>query len=128
MKKPARIIPSLTTQMREMYDTMLFAGTAPAGVTVYVVNQRRGKARHSSRTITVPAWALVRPKGEGYAAYYLAHELAHIADRDAGTRGQPHGPGFMTQFKRLCPPQYQHFEVGYKPRRAGAAGIQGKVL
>jgi len=85
------------------------------GWKMYVVDQRRGWCRHNTKTITIPKWCMV-DKREGYLQYYVAHELSHI--------GNPgHGENFMEQLKRLCPPEYWHYELNYKPRNAAAAGI-----
>lgn len=125
-RRPARINWHMTKQMREMYAMLpLLVTNVPRNVAVYAVNQRCGRAYFKKRMITIPFHAINRPKGDGYTLYYLAHELAHIADDDAGTRdrSKPHGPSFMQQLKRLCPPEYWHWELGYKPRNAAAAGI-----
>ena len=106
----------------------LLVNGVPENVSCYVVNQRCGKAYFAKRTLTLPIWVFVNPRGEGFSLYYLAHELAHIANFDAGTYDyrKPHGPAFMEEFKKLCPIEYQHFEIGYKPRNAMAAGISRK--
>lgn len=122
MRRPARVDEGLTKRLHEMLVDL--ASTPPEGVTMYVVNQKNGKAYWSARVITVPTWAFTRPRGEGYALYYLAHELAHIA----APRREMHGPIFMEHFKRLCPEHLQHYELNYKPRNAAKAGIAAKVV
>src|SRR4051794_12961904 len=126
-RNPHRIDAHYTKIAREMYEVfpLLSPGT-PANVTVFAVDQRRGRAYYSKRVVTLPLWVFKNPRGEGFALYYLAHELAHIADFDAGNRNGNHGPTFMAHFMRLCPVEFQHFEIGYKPRNAVAAGIRRK--
>lgn len=100
-------------------------------VTLVVKAVRRGKASYRRRMVTVPAWAMNEQHvanfcgkikvqcGGDFAAYYLAHELAHIM-----APGDNHGPKFMAALKQICPPELQHFETYYKPRAAKAAGIR----
>lgn len=125
-RRPHRVNVELTNKLREMYQLFpVLSPATPKGVTIYAVNQRCGRAYYGKRMITVPTWAMTRGKGPGFDLYYLAHELAHVLDFDSMTynRRAPHGPSFMAHFKRLCPVEFQHFEIGYKPRRAAAAGI-----
>ena len=84
--------------------------------TIRVKETRRGVA-HANGNVTIPAWTM-RGDKPGYAIYYVAHELAHIK-----ASGWHHGPLFMRAFKELCPKSYWHYEKGYKPRNAKAAGI-----
>src|SRR3954452_8275484 len=95
-RNPHRIDAHYTKIAREMYEVfpLLSPGT-PANVTVFAVDQRRGRAYYSKRVVTLPLWVFKNPRGEGFALYYLAHELAHIADFDAGNRHGNHGPTFM---------------------------------
>lgn len=90
--------------------------------TFKVSRGRRGFCYWVSRSITIPTHALVSEQ-PGYAEYYLAHEMAHAK---AGKKAA-HGPEFMDWLKRLCPPEFVHYELGYKPRNAKAAGIKGKL-
>lgn len=117
MRRPRYVEEGITSQLPEMLPQL--ADTPPPNVEMFCVRQRKGRAYYRARRVTVPLWAFTRPKGEGYGLYYLAHELAHIAAGPAAN----HGPEFMRHFKRLCPPEYQHFELGYKPKSAKAAGI-----
>lgn len=59
------------------------------------------------------------PTYHGYAIYYVSHECSHVI---AGHSAK-HGPDFMAVLKRICPVQYIHYETGYKPQNAAAAGI-----
>jgi hypothetical protein len=123
-RRPHNVCAHHTALARKIYELFpRISPETPRDVTIYAVDQRRGRAYCKRRQITVPVWAFTRPKGEGFVIYYLAHELAHIADYDAGNRNIQHGPVFMAAFKKLCPIEFQHFELGYKPRNARAAGI-----
>jgi predicted metal-dependent hydrolase len=84
---------------------------------IYVVDQRRGRCYYSAKIITIPVWCL-DDKRPGYKIYYIAHELAHVfAPTDS------HGQKFMAEFIKLCPKEYLHYELDYKPRSASIAGI-----
>lgn len=80
---------------------------------------RRGYCYYRTKTITIPKHALRLSRGAGYDEYYLAHEMAHAKAGKAAA----HGPAFMACLQSLCPPAYVHYELGYKPRNAKAAGI-----
>ena len=91
----------------------------------YVVDQSRGRCYYGAKTITIPAWLFRLPTHHraftdqlGYKIWYLAHELSH-----AYTASDNHGPLFMARLIDTCPPEYTHYELGYKPRAAKAAGI-----
>lgn len=130
-RRPHRVNAKLTNELREMYALFpAIVKGVPEKVTCYVVDQRCGRAYYAKRMITLPVWVFTRPQGKGFSLYYLAHELAHVANYDAGTfdSRRPHGPAFMEEFKKLCPKEYQHFETGYKPRNAAAAGISRKRI
>lgn len=99
-----------------------------AEVRVFVTDCRRGRANWRESLVRVPAWVFKErvnfagkgliEGGAGFAAYYLAHELAHVkATTDA------HNDRFMEAFKELCPPSLRWYETIYKPKRAAAAGI-----
>lgn len=88
------------------------------GWTFYVVNQVRGRCYYGRKWITIPVHAWKR-QDDGYLVYYVAHEAAHAY---AGASAD-HGPKFMAWLKKLCPAQYIHYELTYKPRQAFAAGI-----
>lgn len=114
----AEALPLLTESARELVGT----------VRVYATNHRRGRANWRARLVRVPAWVFkdrVNFCGKGmvdgglsFAAYYLAHELAHIK-----ASSDKHGPHFMAAFKELCPTCLQWYESIYKPKSAAAAGI-----
>ena len=86
-----------------------------AGWEFLVVGQDRGRCYYDRKIITIPVWAMNR--SEDYTVYYLAHEVAHAL----GNRG--HDANFMRDFMSICPHYVQHFEIGYKPKAAMAAGI-----
>lgn len=88
-----------------------------AGWIFQMARVQRGKCIYSTQTIVLPAWLL--HKSESYQVYYLCHEMAHAL---AGHKAL-HGPAFMAELRRICPPQDLHWEALYKPRNALAAGI-----
>lgn len=91
---------------------------------VYAVKQTRGRAyfrKNGKRVITIPVWTFAR--GEDYIAWYCAHELAHHYAHYYDAVAGNHGPGFMKWLKLICPENAIHYELGYKPRNAAAAGI-----
>jgi hypothetical protein len=87
------------------------------GWKIYSVSQRRGRCYYQSKTITIPVWAM-DDKRVGYKTWYISHEIAHTF-----ARGDNHGQKFMKELKRICPQEYVHYELGYKPRNASIAGI-----
>ena len=84
----------------------------------YAVSQRCGRCYYSQRVITIPKWAIISPK-QGYKIYYIAHELAHAYDDKRSGHGDP----FMQRLIEICPPEWLHYELGYKPRNAARNGI-----
>lgn len=111
----------------EMFDMMKedikphYQIASKLGWKFWVVNSVRGYCIYAKKEITIPTWAIER--GIDYYNYYLAHELAHIFVQD-----EAHGQKFMAEFKRICPPDLQHFELEYKPRNAAIAGIANKLI
>ena len=93
---------------------------------IFCVNQKRGKCIPSIKTITIPFWTFCQGD-PAYWIYYLAHELAH-AITFIDNANDIHGPIFMSNFKRLCPVELQHYEYGYKPRNAARAGVARKEM
>lgn len=94
------------------------------GWRIYAVDQRRGTCYLHRKVITIPVWVIKNNHGNGKElCWYLSHELAHayawIHDRCGD-----HGPKFMRWLKQICPPDCIHYELGYKPRNAKAAGIR----
>lgn len=81
-----------------------------------IVHQTRGHCYYSSKTVTVPAWAML--KGREYYHWYIAHELAHIKAPSGN-----HDATFMQALKELCPAESLKHELSYKPREAFKAGI-----
>lgn len=111
------------------------------GYRFYVVNQQRGRCYYQDRVITIPLWlwnstelnaTLIRHLNRMptdrekllYRAWYISHEMAHatnyIHNKDTL---DAHGPNFMEELKAICPENAIHFELGYKPKNALAAGI-----
>ena len=92
------------------------------GWKIYLVSSRRGMCYYRSKTITIPEWCIDYEK-PGYKVWYIAHEFAHTF-----ARGDNHGQRFMKELKRICPQEYVHYELGYKPRNASIAGITEPVI
>lgn len=84
----------------------------------FVVDQVRGKCYYDKGTITIPIW-VIRSKRIGQKIWYISHELAHTFEP-----GDSHGQRFMRKLREICPIEHQHYEIGYKPRNAIAAGIR----
>jgi hypothetical protein len=93
------------------------------GWQVFAVDQQRGRCYYSDKVITVPVWALQSDK-KGYWIYYLSHEIAHAY---CGY-GAGHGLQFQEKLKEICPEEYLHYELDYKPAFAAAAGISRKEI
>ena len=90
------------------------------GWRIYCVLQGRGRCYYRERVITIPFWTIeANSKKPGYITWYVAHELAHSMDRN----NYNHGPAFMAELKRICPPASWHYETSYKKRNAVSAGI-----
>ena len=92
------------------------------GWRIYVVDQSRGYCAYRAKLITIPSWVIrkcERTGDIGEKIWYIAHEMAHAFDTDHSVHGQP----FMQWLIRICPAEYIHHELGYKPRNAAAAGI-----
>lgn len=116
MDRILRIIsPEVKDAMSDLMDT---------GFSFYAVDQRRGICYYNDRVITIPMFVLKHPDRKNYVNWYVSHECAH-AFNFIHSMGKPdgHGPAFMAELKKICPPASLHFETGYKPRNAKAAGI-----
>ncbi len=88
---------------------------------MYVCDVRNGRTSYGKKYLTVPKWAY-EDKREGYFVYYVAHELAHAFSYLNGTNDQ-HGKHFYHFYSKLCPVEYQHYELEYKIRNAKRFGI-----
>jgi len=143
--KPRKRIPWYDEEINVIAETLceMSGNTIPSDVRIYCVNQRRGYWTPSKRYITIPDWVILKSKGEdgykyakGYDIYYIAHELAHMVVTEIMKAYKvrfghypnyaPHGKEFMREFKKLCPKEYWHYEIDYKPRNAKMAGISEK--
>lgn len=89
-------------------------------ITTSPVDKGQGWCRYATKHISIPVWVFDECRGEGYGEYYLLHEIAHaLAGHEAN-----HGPVFMAKLIEICPPELVHYELGYKPGLAAAAGIK----
>ena len=126
--KPRKINWDLTAKVMPIAERLLEnAGfSLPADVKIYCVDQARGMYHPRKRYLTVPSRVFrLEAEKPGYTVYYTAHELAHahISCQYPGLR-EMHGALFMRTFKSLCPTNFQHYELAYKPRNAANAGIR----
>lgn len=129
--KPRSIIPKLSVRARGIagYLQRNISRVDWPDYTMYVVKNTGRSWCDYTRKVIIISGTVFDPKGsrvapehreELYAQYIIAHELAHsYAGFDVH-----HGPQFMEWLKKLCPPEVIHYELGYKPRNAYAAGIR----
>lgn len=120
---------------------MLFEGVPPElklhartlmdqGYAFYACDQMAGWCNDRAKMIIIPMYVIdpshqyFRAQKVGYKTYYIAHEMAHAF---AGCRNQ-HNQVFMEELKRLCPQEFLHWELEYKPRNATTAGITAPTL
>ena len=116
-------LPLLTPEAQRFFDTVCVLVTDSKG---------GGRANWRHSVARVPSWVFrdsvnfcgrtVIEGGDKFCAYYLAHEMAHLAARESG-----HGAAFMAKFKRFCPLELRWYETIYKPKLAAANGIQERV-
>jgi predicted metal-dependent hydrolase len=86
----------------------------------YVTDTTRGMAYGDEKIYTVPFWSYKRSKK--YFTYYVAHELSHIIQA-MKYKYTLHDEKFYDIFKRICPTEFQHYELHYK-KSAGRYGIR----
>lgn len=122
--KPQSIDAILTRTLFTSIDKKIVeAATALTnnGWRFYAVSQSRGRCYYLHKVITIPVWAIRSPR-IGKKAQYIAHEIAHAI---AGPTAK-HGIDFMKAMQSICPPEYWHYELEYKPKSAMLCGIVGK--
>lgn len=122
--KPKCINTSMGLEvLRPMKDSVKAQAKAlfASGWKFYFVDQTRGTCYYSSKTITLPTWAMLREVE--YRTWYLCHEMAHALTPVHITQLRPHGIEFMENLIRICPNESIEFELEYKPRNAKASGI-----
>jgi len=93
----------------------------------FVVDQSRGRCYYREKVITIPAFAFPPHREHGFKEYYICHEMSHVYAW-MNSKCYDHGPNFMKELIRICPPEFIHHEIGYKPRNAIAAGISKDKL
>lgn len=119
MRRPVRVCDKETMILRNMVRNL----NIKCEFEIFVTDTVRGRCSYKARNLTVPLWAF-NDKRVGYITYYVCHEIAHVMA--PATRGNVHGPEFQKAFMSICPKEYQHYELNYKPRLAAAAGIKRK--
>ena len=121
--KTISVIPRLFRQNLHHLDTKLLeikSMLEKSGWEFYAVSYCRGYCEHFDKVITIPEHAF--EEETSYLNWYLAHEMAHAY---AGLEAK-HGPRFMKELQRICPPEYIHHELTYQPKNALLAGIQAE--
>lgn len=122
MRKPARIDQEATEHLIRDVMPLLNPVAATVAASIYATHCRKGRANYRTGLVRVPVWVF-RDRihfcgkewidgGDQFAAYYLAHELAHIK-----ARTDSHSPAFMAAFIELCPEHLRHYETIYKAAR-----------
>lgn len=120
-RKPYKIQKEATQWLRKRLLSYGILSKFP----VYVTDTVRGRCDYKNQNVTVPLWAIQDGRvKEGYDIYYACHELAHAMA--PSTKGDVHGAKFQAAFMSICPEEYWHYELEYKPRLAAAAGITKK--
>lgn len=117
---PRKILPEYTKmlfsdqseQIKEIAKTLIAQGWR-----FYATNTQCGTCYENSKVITIPLHAFRR--GAQYKTYYICHEMSHAL---VGAKHQ-HSAVFMRKLIDICPEDCIHYEIGYKPRNAMAAGI-----
>ncbi len=104
MRKPNKTIREIT---RDEFRELPLPKNIPI---VYLVKQFRGRAYPERNYVTIPEFATLKRKGDGYLLYYIAHELSHLI-----SKSQYHDYAFYKSFIKICPRQFQYFELHYKP-------------
>jgi len=103
----------IDTVIKNLLYKTKFDGKFTNGIKGYIADVRAGKALYDGR-FTVPYWAF-KDKRKGYFIWYVAHELSHqLRYKVYGIDGC-HDMRFYELFLQICPDEFQHFEVHYKP-------------
>ena len=119
-RRPVRVDDACTSMLRRLLKGMNIQ--VPEGFSIWATDTKRGRCSYRSGTLTVPIWVL--DKGTAYTLWYACHEIAHTMA--PATKGDHHGPKFMAALISICPEDFLHHELSYKPRLAAAAGITQK--
>lgn len=90
------------------------------GYGIYVVDQARGFCT-TGKVVAIPL-AILHDKGR--TTYYIAHEFAHAI---VGIHHQ-HDKVFMDKLIEICPAEYIHMELSYKPSHTLAIGMASKEV
>ena len=117
MRKPPNIHKKFTERIRALAAKHNM--DIPEGFVLFGCNRVRGRCDDAGR-VTIPLWLDDGPEGE--LLWYIAHEVAH-AYTYIESGSWHHNATFMENMMILCPEEHWHYELGYKPRAAGAAGI-----
>lgn len=140
MKTPPRRVEEFEPQLYRLAQTLLQDAELSLAKTcrldIYCCDVKTGYFQYTGggqSRIVMPLWAITKAKTRnaktglravGFDVWYMAHELAHYFNQVDGT-DDIHGPCFMAWLQRICPAEYIHYELAYKPRLASASGITG---
>lgn len=122
MIKLKKIKPHLQEKIDKVIDLLLHNtpyNEFRKDISGYIADVSRGRAHSADFVFTVPLWAYKpdHPKNlksnGGYFIYYVAHELSHLISHKLYGGKCNHDPGFYEVFKKICPEEYQHFELDY---------------
>ena len=115
--------PRIHRMAKELLENAGLHNILDHGWDIFVTRTRNGYCKYSKQFITIPEWAIGHAKNSkpGYDWYYVAHELAHVF---TSILAKPHGDEFMQNFIKICPPEFQHYELNYKPTAAKRNGIR----
>ena len=119
-RRPVRVDNAYTEKLRGYLE--LYHIHVPDGFSIWCTDTKKGRCSYRSGTLTVPIWVFKRDMS--YILWYACHEIAHTMA--IATKGNHHGPEFMAALISICPEDFLHHELGYKPRLAAAAGITQK--
>lgn len=117
MRKPPNIDKRFTERCRDL--AAKHGMDIPEGFVLFGCRRQYGRCDEVGR-ITIPIW--LEDFEEGKLVQYIAHEIAH-AYTYIESDSWKHSALFMEYMMILCPEEHWHYELGYRPRAAGAAGI-----
>lgn len=129
-RKAATLTPEqarkLALELQEVRSRAGAAGVALPHFEVHVTAGKGccqgGKGRAGEFYITIDTTVIDDPR-PGYFTSVISHEVAHVADclaRDT----TDHTPTFYALLRKLCPLEFQAYELSYRFQAAYTAGIR----
>jgi hypothetical protein len=115
-----------TAALATVYENANANGVTIPAFRMFYVPGSRGACHGGGlgeKYIKMKSWAWDHDTTKpGYLVTTLAHELAHVVDY--ATRGtSDHSVTFYRIFRKLCPLQFQAYDLAYRPAGARAAGV-----